>query len=330
MADQSSGQQDGGHQEGRAPTGRTQEMTSPWETPSNPPPGSPRKTKKRKQDGKPKRSRMERRTGWLFVAPLPLAVAAFAREPADLVLLHLGAFGLLMLAARLTREGVRAQEAYDARTIARRPAYPRKLLGSLLTGLGLAGGSHILGGDPLSPLLLGVVGMLLHGFAFGPDPLKHKGLEGLDPFQGDRVTRAVVEAESHLAAMRRSIGGLKDQGLIDRVAGFQEHVRRLIVMVEADPRRLTAARRYLGVYLLGARDAAEKFAALQARRADPEARASFESLLDDLEANFTARTEALLGDDRQALDIEIDVLRDRLQREGLQPEPAPMEGNRDV
>lgn len=312
------------------PAGRTREMTSPWETPSGPPPEPPRKEKKRK-DGKPRRSRMEKRADWLFLAPLPFAIRAIWQQPVDLVL-HLGAFGLFILAAWLTREGVRAQEAYDARTIARRPAFPRKLLGSLLTGLGLAAGSYSLGGDLLNPLLLGLVGMLLHGFAFGPDPFKHKGLEGLDPFQGDRVTRAVEEAEKHLAAMRRSVDGLRDQALSDRVAAFQGHVRRLIATVEADPRRLTAARRYLGVYLLGARDAAEKFATLQARRADPQARASFDSLLDDLEANFTARTEALLGDDRQALDIEIDVLRDRLQREGLQPEPAPalMEGNRDV
>ena len=48
------------------------------------------------------------------------------------------AFGLLILAAWLTREGIIAQEAYDARKIARRPAMPRKIVASLLTGIGLA------------------------------------------------------------------------------------------------------------------------------------------------------------------------------------------------
>lgn len=320
--------------DGVRPSGRTRDMTSPWDSSSGalPTSAAPQpKPKKGKNPKTPKRSRMEKRADWLFLAPLPFAIRSIWQPPVDMAV-HLGAFGLLILAAWLTREGVRAQSAYDARAIARRPAFPRKLLGSLLTGLGLAVGSYSLGGGVLNPAVLGVVGLLLHGFAFGPDPLKDKGMEGVSPFQGDRVARAVEEAETHLETMRRSIDGMKDQDLADRVAGFQQHVRRLIATVEADPRRLTAARRYLGVYLLGARDAAEKFAALAARRADPEARASFEALLDDLEANFAARTEALLSDDRQALDIEIEVLRDRLQREGLRADPAPahMEGSRDV
>ena len=35
--------------------------------------------------------------------------------------------------------------------------------------------------------------------------------------------------------------------------------------------------------------------------------------------NFTARTKALLANDREGLDVEIEVLRDRLAREGLAP-----------
>ena len=46
-------------------------------------------------------------------------------------------------------------------------------------------------------------------------------------------------------------------------------------------------------------------------------KADYTALLDDLEANFTAKNQALLSDNRTDLDIEIDVLRDRLQREGI-------------
>ena len=41
------------------------------------------------------------------------------------------------------------------------------------------------------------------------------------------------------------------------------------------------------------------------------------ALLNDLESNFTARNDALLLDNKVDLDIEIDVLRDRLAREGI-------------
>ena len=68
---------------------------------------------------------------------------------------------------------------------------------------------------------------------------------------------------------------------------------------------------------MGARDAAAKFADLYKRKRDDAARTEFEALLDDLEHNFAARTEKMLLDDRSDMDIEIKVLRDRLQREGL-------------
>ena len=60
-----------------------------------------------------------------------------------------------------------------------------------------------------------------------------------------------------------------------------------------------------------------KFADIYARNKSAEARADYEALLDDLEQNFAARNEKLLLDDRSDLTVEIDVLRDRLQREGI-------------
>jgi hypothetical protein len=68
---------------------------------------------------------------------------------------------------------------------------------------------------------------------------------------------------------------------------------------------------------MGARDAAAKFADLYKRQRNEDARADFEALLSDLEQNFAARTDKMLLDDRSDMDIEIKVLRDRLQREGL-------------
>ena len=68
---------------------------------------------------------------------------------------------------------------------------------------------------------------------------------------------------------------------------------------------------------MGARDATVKFADIYARTRDAQARADYAALLDDLEQNFDARTQSLLLDDRSDLNIEIDVLRERLQREGV-------------
>ena len=91
----------------------------------------------------------------------------------------------------------------------------------------------------------------------------------------------------------------------------------MIRTVEEDPRDLTAARKYLGVYLMGARDAAAKFADIYARSADRGAKTDFMMLLTDLEEGFGQKTEKLLLDNNADLTVEIEVLRDRLQREGV-------------
>jgi hypothetical protein len=255
------------------------------------------------------------RVNFLFLAPLPLALRAFLLEPGALAL-TLVALAVLLLAAWLTREGVKAQAEYDARRTARRPAIPRKLLGSALTGAGIFLAAWADGGT-LNAAILAVLGLGLHLFAFGPDPLRDKGMEGIDTFQQERVARAVDEAERHLKAMREAIARAGDRALERRIERFEATAREMFRTIEEDPRDLAAARRYLGIYLLGARDATIRFADLFARTGDARARADYEALLDDLEENFAARTEALLANDRAGLDVEIEVLRERLEREGV-------------
>jgi len=250
----------------------------------------------------------------LFVVPFPLVILAFFKEPTGLAL-NLAAFGLLMLAAWLTREGVLAHEAFDARKVAKRPAIPRKMFASVLTGLGLAVAGA--GGGILTPAIFAVLGGGLHFLTFGADPLCDKGVEGVDQFQADRVARVVNEAEAHIAAMKDAILRAGDRQLETRVDRFIATARDMCRTVEEDPRDLTSARKFLGVYLMGARDATAKFADIFARTRDAKARNDYVALLDDLEQGFAQRTAKLLLEDRTDLDVEIDVLRDRLAREGV-------------
>ncbi len=252
------------------------------------------------------------RVNFLFVVPFVFAIKAFVVDPAGFWL-NLGAFGLLLLAAALTRDGVLAHAAFDARDSARKPAIPRKIFAAALTGLALA--LAALGGGVLQALGLGALGAALHLGAFGPDPLRDKFADGVDGFQADRVDRAVQEAETHLADMAEAIRQTADRALVARIDSFSRHVRALLKTVQDDPRRLSTARRYLAVYLIGARDATTQFVALYNRTRNADVRNDFEALLDDLEGRFALRREALLRDDRQELDIEIEVLRERLQRE---------------
>ena len=271
-----------------------------------------------------RRTRAGGRVNLLFLAPLPLIWAAFTTGPTGLVL-NLVALGALLLAAWLTREGILAQEAYEARKVARAPGFPRKMAGSWLTGLGLGVAGYAAGGEVLAPVIYAVVGTALHGFSFGLDPMKDKGMEGVDKFQTDRVARVVDKAESYLKGMTDAIKRAGDRQAEARLERFQLSVRDMLRTVEEDPRDLTAARKYLGVYLMGARDATVKFADIYARSRDADARSDYMMLLTDLEENFVAKTRKLLADSNSDLEIEIGVLRDRLAREGIRLDETPTE-----
>ena len=276
---------------------------------------SPHQTKKPSYDGARVRP-VGARSNVLFAPPIVLAATSLGDGAGGLVLGLIGA-GALVLGAWLMREGLIAQAAYDARKIARRPAAPRKLLGALATGIGAGFAAWINSSDPLAALLYGLCAATLSHGAFGFDPMKDKGFDGEEGFQQTRVARVVDEAENHLSAMQAAILETRDRQVEDHVARFIELAREMIRAVENDPRDLSAARKFLGVYLSGARDAAVQFAALYRQRHDPATKQGFLDLLSDLETSFAQKTDRLLSNDAAGLTLEIDVLRERLARDSL-------------
>lgn len=268
------------------------------------------------------RHRLSSRPKWVTLAATPFLFSAFFQTPAGMVA-DLAAFGMVAAGMWMTSEGLVAEAAYDIRRAARRPAIPRKLFGGVLAALGLGVGAAE-PGALAGAGLISAAALALHWMAFGPDPMRDKGMEGLDGFQQQRANRMIEEGQAHLDQMKSAIRRSGERRLEARVAMFEATVHGLFDQVRQDPGDLAAARRYLGVYLAGARDATIKFADLYARNQDAAARAAYETFLDDLEKDFTALSEQLLEGDRSDLDLEITVLRERLEREGVRPaEPAP-------
>ena len=265
--------------------------------------------------------RVSLRARLMFLAPLPLLFAglgAIGRGSAPEMLGELGGFAGLMLSAWLLNEGLRAEEAYAARAVARPPAIPRKLFAAVLTGGSIfLAGLLSLGQSPLGALAFGLVAGAAHLVAFGLDPMKKKGLEGVDEFATERVARAIDQGEALVKQITDAAVRIGDRRLEGRVDRLCDQAREVFRVVEQDPRDLNRARTFLSVYLLGLRDATVKFAEIWGRSRDPQARTKYEALLGDLEASFTRHRTELLADDRSDLDVEIEVLRERLQQDGL-------------
>ncbi len=260
------------------------------------------------------------RSNILFVPPVILAFTSLTAGATGLAI-GLGGAALLLLGAWFLREGLRAEAAFAARSVARAPAIPRKAFAAVLCGAGTATAAYANDPGIVASAIYGIAATALHVGAFGLDPMRSKGMDGAGRAQSDRVARVVDEAERYLSDMADAGRSTRDRVVEGRIDQFARTVRAMIEMVEQDPRDLTPARRYLGVYLMGARDAAQKFAALYTRTGDAAARDGFLALLSDLETGFGQKTQKLLGDDAADLEIEISVLRDRLGREGVRAAP---------
>lgn len=72
----------------------------------------------------------------MFILPLPMLFMALGKAPVEMGV-DLAASGVLLLAAWLLQEGLKAEIAYDDRKVARRPAIPRKIFASVLTFVGI-------------------------------------------------------------------------------------------------------------------------------------------------------------------------------------------------
>lgn len=261
----------------------------------------------------------------LFLIPLPLlfsGIGELRAGDATGMLFEWGALATLLLAAWLLRDGLQAEDAYLERKVARPPAIPRKIFASALTGVGVwlaaYGGA---GAGLFSSLIFGAAAAMAHSFSFGIDPMRKKGIEGFDEFETDRVAKAVERAEKLLAETITASHRFNDRPLEGRIEALASAARDMFRVVEEDPRDLARARKFMGVYLKGARDATLKFADLYSKNRDQGARADYVALLTDLEQSFAAQRETLLLDDRSDLDVEIEVLRDRLKQEGVRAKP---------
>jgi len=260
------------------------------------------------------------RSNVLFIPGVVLAILSI-NDGAIGMAAGLAGAAALLLGAWLLRDGLIAESAYHERKIARRPAIPRKIFAAVLCGIGAGIAAWRSEPGLIAPLIFGGAAGVLHIGAFGIDPLKDKGMEGIDTFTQDRVAKVVDEAENYLNAMTDAVKRAGDRQVEARVDRFTVKAREMIRTVEEDPRDLIGARKFLGVYLMGARDATVKFADIYSRQQDREARSDYMMLLTDLEESFDKKIDKLLADNNEDLNVEIEVLRDRLQREGVHLEP---------
>lgn len=259
----------------------------------------------------PKNPRNLKSAQFLGFAATPLLLSVFfgvaisVVEGLGLILIYGASIWLLTL-------GLRAEEAYNAAPIARKPKLPLKLLAAVVMGGAVAVTVYFRHGLSLEAALVGLVASGLFITAFGIDPLKDKSVSGPLAEETLRANDVVSQAKTVLHQIEDCIATIGDTETTAGFMAFRNSAERLFDILHEAPERHREMRRHLGVYLDAARDATDRFSGLYMASQDPETKARYLSMLDGMKGQFDALARKCLADERSKLDIELDVLQSQL------------------
>ena len=127
------------------------------------------------------------------------------------------------------------------------------------------------------------------------------------------VVREIAAAEGILSEIDAAAGRLAPRGLDAPLTALTADARAILDHIAADPDDLRRARRFFKTYLPSARDSVTKFEALDVVDAELDAR--FRTLIGDVRKTCADVAARLRSDDQTELEIEMEVLSERLSRE---------------
>jgi hypothetical protein len=159
----------------------------------------------------------------------------------------------------------------------------------------------------------------LVGFAprNGPYPRRAKPAPAsADGYSTSEVEQAIDEAEAAIARIEAARAELGAGELGQRLDRIIDLARLTVARVDADPRHLRRARRFLRVYLDGTQQVCDGWARTHGRR-PAELDERFRRVLVTIEDVFAAQREKLLADEVEDLDVQVEVLAHQLRREGV-------------
>lgn len=141
---------------------------------------------------------------------------------------------------------------------------------------------------------------------------KSREIKGIPGLSAAEIRAQLDEAEGELAAIDARAHDFPSGSLRDSLRTLTDAARDVLDMLADDPSDLRRSRKFLKVYLPSARAAVEKYAGLGVVN-DPELDTKFQELVAEITATCRRQAETLRLDDRMDLEIEMEVLAERLK-----------------
>lgn len=257
----------------------------------------------------------------LYILPLPLALAALvslASGSFPAAVAAAAALALVVGGAYLNRRGLVEELVAPERRYTRPSRLPYKYLGAALVGAGTALAAYAAVGQGLPvSLAFGLLAVVGFHLAYG---LPRPGVPLSRPSPGDTdrpLRRALEQAEGRVIAIDKAALGVRNVELEQRLRRIAVQGRAILDLIAERPEQLYRARKFLNVYLEGAERVAARYARTHRLARGGELERNFRAVLVEIESVFERQRVRLLDQDVLDLDVQMAVLRQRLEQEGI-------------
>ncbi len=258
----------------------------------------------------------------LYVLPLPVLgalIVALAKGDLSAVLGNGIAAILFYLGAASMRRGLALEDDYENRSLALPPKIPFKLLGTIAVTAAVAVTAYYGVGHSIGISLSFAVGAFFGCFlTYGLDPNSKKGLNTEYAYHThEEVISALRGATSLVDQIEASNVEIQNQEMHERLERIVAHARKILKLIEEDPRDLRRARKFLNTYLEGTQRITEGYVKMAQQTRNELLAENFRNVLVTIEQVFEEQHNKLLENEALDLDVKIEVLQTQLKKEGV-------------
>ena len=224
----------------------------------------------------------------LFLAPLPLLIVVISglmQGQFFRIVSAACALGLAWTAAWFLRKAKAYEIEATRRKWARSTRVPWRFSAAVFAGgsafliVNLLMGHNIFVGALAA--LGGFVGVVL-AYGFDPQYDKTKDVSRFG-VTTEEIVEALDEAEQNLAQIQEAAKNIGNTELKIRLGRIVEKTRGILDLIEEDPKDLRRARKFLKVYLRGARDVTRQYARTHSKQQNDELEENFRNVLTSIE-----------------------------------------------
>ena len=255
---------------------------------------------------------------FLPIGLIPATFIALGKGNLPDILVNAAGFAFYMLAAWCLRKGLQAEHSYAKSRIARPPQKPLKTIAAVITAL-TTGMIAWLGAGHTLPVALMFAGGTFLGMylSYGFDPRDEKKITAAHGYSRDEILQTLEDSSRIIRSIEQANDRIRNTELNQRIERICEVADSILAEIEADPRDIRRARKFLNVYLDGARQVTEGYAKTHQQTQSGELEQNFRNVLETIESVFQEQHQKLLEEDVFDLDVQIEVLTTQLKREGI-------------